>query len=65
MSPDTSALFKKKIKTQKLKKLKRKLLIMIMINIILLKNSDQIRSDNFTGRLAQANLTRKMIFLIL
>ena len=65
MSPDTSDLFKKRTITQKLKKLKRKLLIMIMINIILLKNSDQIRSDNFTGRLAQANLTCKMIFLIL
>ena len=34
----TSNLFKKLIKTQKLIKLKRKLLITIMLNILLLKN---------------------------
>ena len=41
-------------------KLKRKLLIIIMINKILLKNLGQkIRSENFTSRLAQTNLGSK------
>ena len=46
--------------TQNPIKLKRKLLIIIMINKILLKNLGQkIRSENFTSRLAQTKLGSK------
>ena len=56
---DTSNLIKKLIITQKLIKLKRKLLIIIMINTLLLKNFNKLTEDNFTARLAQPNLASK------
>ena len=56
---DTSNLIKKLIITQKLMKLKRKLLIIIMIDTLLLKNFNKLTGDNFTARLAQANLASK------
>ena len=40
-------------------KLKRKLLIMIMINILLLQNLINYQQNIFAARLAQANLTSK------
>ena len=40
-------------------KLKRKLLIMIMINILLLQNLISYQQNIFAARLAQANLASK------
>ena len=55
--PNVSSLLKKLSIIQKLKKLKRKLLLIrIMINIILLK---KLTLENFTARLTQTNLSRK------
>ena len=42
--------------TQKLVKMKKKLLIMIMINILLLQN---LTAKHFAARLAQANVAGK------
>ena len=44
--------------TQKLIKLKRKLLIMIMVNITT-QEFKKLTSENFAARLAQTNLTSK------
>ena len=40
-------------------KLKRKLLVMIMINTLLLKKFNNSTSDNFTAKLKKANLASK------
>ena len=40
-------------------KLKSKFLVMIMINILLLKNLNKLTADKFTARLVQAKLATK------
>ena len=54
--PNVNNLVKKLTITQKLVKLKQRLLIMVMINILLLL---KLTSENFAARLAQGNLATK------
>ena len=55
-------LFKKQIMTQKLVKLKKNSLIIIMINILQLPQFNTLAADVFNARLAQANLMTKTNF---
>ena len=55
-------LFKKQIMTQKLVKLKKISLIIIMINILQLPQFNTLAADVFNARLAQANLMTKTNF---
>ena len=55
-------LFKKQIMTQKLVKLKKNPLIIIMINILQLPQFNTLAADVFNARLAQANLMTKTNF---
>ena len=55
-------LFKKQIMTQKLVKLKKNSLIIIMINILQLPQFNTLAADVFNARLAQANLITKTDF---
>ena len=52
----------KPIITQTLVKLKRKSLIIIMINILLLQKLINLAAENFAARLAQANLITRTDF---
>ena len=55
-------LFKKQIMTQKLVKLKKNSLIIIMINILQLPQFNTLAADVFNARLARANLMTKTNF---
>ena len=55
-------LFKKQIMTQKLVKLKKNSLIIIIINILQLPQFNTLAADVFNARLAQANLMTKTNF---
>ena len=55
-------LFKKQIMTQKLVKLKKNSLIIIMINILQLPQFNTLAADVFNARLTQANLMTKTNF---
>ena len=55
-------LFKKQIMTQKLVKLKKNSLIIVMINILQLPQFNTLAADVFNARLAQANLMTKTNF---
>ena len=59
---DVISLVKKQIMMQKLVTLKRKLLIIIMINVLLLQNLIKLGAKRFAARLAQANLVTKTDF---
>ena len=55
-------MLKKQVITQKLLKLKRNLLIIIMTITLLLKSFNTLAAYIFNARLAQANLVRKTDF---